>query len=69
MYVVCGIVDGCRGGGSMGPDRGGGGGGRKFNGLDVIDGVGGGDTSVVVDDEGLVDEGDVDPLVIGNRSG
>ena len=53
----------------MGPDRGGGGGGRKFNGLDVIDGVGGGDTSVVVDDEGLVDEGDVDPLVIGNRSG
>ena len=53
----------------MGPDRGGGGGGRKFRGLDVMDGVGGGDTSVVVDDEGLIDEGDVDPLVIGNRSG
>lgn len=50
----------------MGPERGGGVGGR---GLVSMEGVGGGDTRVVVDEAGLIEEGEVDPFVFGNRSG
>ena len=70
VYVVCGIVEGCRGGGKTGPERGGGvGGGSAVSGLVVMDGVCGGDTRFVVELAGLMEEGEREPLLIGKRSG
>jgi hypothetical protein len=72
VYVVGGPAAGCRGGGSIGPVRaGGGGGGRIGDGLLGSVGVDGGDRNV---EAGLVGTGlvvaddDAEPL-IGKRSG
>ena len=54
----------------MGPERGGGVGGCSgVRGLVYIAGVGGGETRVAVEDAGLVIDGEVDPLLMGKRSG
>ena len=68
VYVVCGIP-GCRGGGKMGPERGGGvGGWSASNGLFDMSGVGGGESRFAVEDAGLVADGEIEPF-IGKRSG
>ena len=71
VYVVCGAVDGCRGGGSTGPDRGGGESGAG-SGVRVPlgrVGVAGGERNVVEDDGLPVPDGEELPFVAGKRSG